>query len=103
MLLRKILRGAAMLASVSLPYGCLDHRKNEVYIWGNGVYQARPDALLQFQNFVPKKINNLPSNMISLSFGEYYEGGIDEKGGLWVWKTQEVDANKDEINGRSDH
>jgi hypothetical protein len=21
------------------------------YIWGNGYYQARPDALLQFKNF----------------------------------------------------
>jgi len=38
-------------------------------MWGNGVYQARPDALLQFQNFTPKKITNLPSNLIHLEFG----------------------------------
>jgi len=25
--------------------------KTVSYIWGNGVYQARPDALLQFRNF----------------------------------------------------
>ncbi len=25
--------------------------KTVSYIWGNGVYQARPDALLQFKNF----------------------------------------------------
>lgn len=32
------------------------NNKSDVYIWGNGYYQARPDALLQFQNFTPKKI-----------------------------------------------
>ena len=37
--------------------------KREVYVWGNGVYQARPDALLQFKNFTPKKIQNLPENL----------------------------------------
>lgn len=72
-------------------------------MWGNGVYQARPDALLQFKNFSPKKITNLPDNLVKLEFGEYYEAGIDEKGGLWIWKTQTMDANKDTINGQSDH
>lgn len=47
-------------------------KKNESYIWGNGRYQARPDALLQFHNFYPKKINNLPSDLVQLFFGEYY-------------------------------
>lgn len=39
------------------------NQKNDAYIWGNGYYQARPDALLQFQNFYPKKISNLPENI----------------------------------------
>lgn len=28
--------------------------KHKTYLWGNGYYQARPDALLQFKNFTPK-------------------------------------------------
>lgn len=72
-------------------------------MWGNGVYQARPDALLQFKNFFPKKITNLPDNLISLEFGEYYEAGIDEKGGLWIWRTQTVDSNMDSSTGTTDY
>ena len=74
-----------------------------MFIWGNGVYQARPDALLQFHNFTPKRITNLPDNLVSLAFGEYYEGGIDSEGGLWVWRTQEIDANKEALNGNMDN
>lgn len=55
-----------MMAATSLPFLCADKRKNEVYIWGNGVYQARPDALLQFKNFSPKRITNLPDNLAML-------------------------------------
>ena len=46
---------AAAAALLAPPLFCQDP-KREVYIWGNGVYQARPDALLQFKNFTPKKI-----------------------------------------------
>ena len=49
---RPFIAAAALLAP---PLFCQDP-KREVYIWGNGVYQARPDALLQFKNFTPKKI-----------------------------------------------
>lgn len=70
--------------------------KREVYIWGNGSYQARPDALLQFYNFTPKKINNLPDDLDYLAFGEYYEGGIDIKGNLYIWERKSIDANFEE-------
>lgn len=66
MFLKTLIRGAALMAASSLPLYCAEKRKNEVYMWGNGVYQARPDALLQFKNFFPKKIANLPDNLISL-------------------------------------
>ena len=69
MLFRNLIKGTALMAATSLPFLCAPKRKNEVYIWGNGVYQARPDALLQFKNFTPKKITNLPDNLISLTFG----------------------------------
>ena len=72
-------------------------------MWGNGVYQARPDALLQFKNFQPKKITNLPDNLTCLEFGEYYEAGIDQTGGLWIWRSQTMDSNLDKTNGNIDN
>ena len=57
------------MAATSLPFMCANKPKNEVYLWGNGVYQARPDALLQFRNFHPKRITNLPDNLVKLEFG----------------------------------
>jgi hypothetical protein len=95
-MLRKIANRAAILA-VPLLLGSLscNESKNSVYIWGNGHYQARPDALLQFQNYYPKKIENLPPNIVSLYFGEFCEAGIDQKGQLYVWNKKEIDANYD--------
>jgi hypothetical protein len=63
---------AGIMASSMLPFICKEKEKHEVYLWGNGIYQARPDALLQFKNFTPKKITNLPDNLVKLEFGEYY-------------------------------
>lgn len=77
-------------------------QKRETYIWGNGYYQARPDALLQFHNFYPKKINNLPADIEELFFGEYYEAGIDNKGQLYIWDRHRIDANFDENNKDSE-
>jgi hypothetical protein len=91
---------AKRLSIITMPvllgsYLC-NEPKYSVYIWGNGHYQARPDALLQFQNYYPKKIANLPNNIVSLFFGEFYEAGIDKKGQLFVWSKKEIDANYDE-------
>lgn len=83
------------MAATTLPLWCAQKRKNEVYMWGNGVYQARPDALLQFKNFSPKKITNLPDNLVRLQFGEYYEAGIDDQNNLWIWLAQTLDSNID--------
>lgn len=66
MLFRNLFKGAAFMAVSSLPIFCAPKYKNEVYMWGNGIYQARPDALLQFKNFTPKKITNLPDNLVKL-------------------------------------
>jgi hypothetical protein len=72
MFLRPMLKKLALfplffLATDPEKYTCA--AKNEIYIWGNGYYQARPDALLQFANFTPKLITNLPNNLIHLEFG----------------------------------
>lgn len=83
-------------SSVVLPAVACKEPKKEVYIWGNGVYQARPDALLQFKNFSPKRIDNLPADLVALAFGEYYEGGITSKGELFIWETQTLEANLDD-------
>lgn len=86
------------IAAASLLFGSAVYcntRKHETYIWGNGSYQARPDALLQFLNFYPKKVNNLPADLVQLFFGELYEAGIDSKDQLYLWEKHEIDANKD--------
>lgn len=62
-------------------------------MWGNGYYQARPDAILQFKNFTPKHIKNLPDNLVHLEFGEFYEAGIDLDGNVFIWDVQNMDAN----------
>lgn len=69
--------------------------KTVSYIWGNGVYQARPDALLQFRNFEPKRITTLTGDksMRMLRFSEYYEAGIDTQGRLYVWPIKPLDSN----------
>ncbi len=66
----KILRfsTAAVFAPVVSSVLC-KNKRNDVYIWGNGFYQARPDAILQFKNFEPKLIKNLPKNLVKLKFG----------------------------------
>lgn len=101
MFFKSILRRLPLLAMTvsTLPFMCKD--KHEVYMWGNGVYQARPDALLQFQNFTPKKISNVPDSLVHLELGEYYEAGIDDSSNLYVWRTQQLDANIEE-EGRKD-
>jgi hypothetical protein len=95
MLFKAILRAMPLaLAAVSPHFFCKEEPlRHQVYLWGNGVYQARPDALLQFQNFTPKLITNLPANLVQLELGEYYEAGIDNEGALFVWSTQTTDAN----------
>ena len=50
---------------------------------------------MQFRNFVPKKIVNLPDNLVSLHFGEQYEGGVDKEGRLFIWDKHSMDANLD--------
>lgn len=72
---------------------CKEKNENKTYIWGNGFYQARPDALLQFQNFCPKLITNLPKNLVQLEFGHYFEAGIDSEGVLYIWDKHVIDSN----------
>lgn len=94
---RKIATRTA-LAAASVLFGSAvlcNTPKYETYIWGNGSYQARPDALLQFLNFYPKKVANLPSNLTQLFFGEHYEAGIDSNDQLYIWEKHQIDANLD--------
>jgi alpha-tubulin suppressor-like RCC1 family protein len=51
--------------------------------------------LLQFHNFRPHHIKNLPNNLIDLKFGQYYEAGIDTEGNLYIWDKQALDSNFD--------
>jgi len=56
----RILLGCIGMSSIIFMPTVLCKKKRQVYIWGNGIYQARPDAILQFHNFFPKKIIGLP-------------------------------------------
>ena len=59
---RLFMRGIGLASMLLIPTAYCK-KKRSVYIWGNGYYQARPDAILQFQNFYPKKIEGLPENL----------------------------------------
>ena len=81
-------------AFITKKYLCAQNKKKyDTYIWGNGYYQARPDAILQFKNFTPKLIKNLPDNLKHIEFGEYYDAGVDDQGNLYIWDSQNIDAN----------
>jgi Alpha-tubulin suppressor and related RCC1 domain-containing proteins len=72
-------------------------QQTKTYIWGNGVYQPRPDAAMRFKNFEPKLIksflgpNNL--NMIDIAFGEHCEGGITTNKEVYIWQKHVMDAS----------
>lgn len=75
-------------------------KKTATYIWGNGYYQARPDALLQFKNFEPKLIKNFSGDksLKLLRFSPYFEAGIDIKGNLLIWPSKALDSNLSETS-----
>lgn len=95
-MLKMFSRSALAASALLISNVMCKNKKQEVYIWGNGTYQARPDALMQFKNYSPKKITNLPDNLISLHFGEFFEAGIDKDGNLYLWSKHQMDANVDE-------
>ncbi|EGR26934.1 phosphatidylinositol 3- and 4-kinase family protein, putative [Ichthyophthirius multifiliis] len=73
-------------------------QKTKTFIWGNGIYQPRPEATLQFKNFEPKLIEDFQGqkngiNLQEIIFTEKNEFGIDINGQIYVWPTQKLDAN----------
>lgn len=67
----------------------------KTFLWGNGVYQARPDATMNFSNFKPKVIENWRQEdlqMAQLAFGGVYDGAVDTKGRLMITKKQTMDS-----------
>jgi hypothetical protein len=75
-----------------------ESKSTSTYIWGNGIYQARPDAIMRFKNFEPKHIDNLSGprniNFKDLSFGEYHEGGITTDGKVYIWRKHVLDSSQ---------
>ena len=67
----------------------------DTYLWGNGVYQARPDQKISFDNFEPKKINNFAGeNTIKMiSFHEYFSAALTVKDKLIFWKSHELPSS----------
>lgn len=73
-------------------------KETKTYIWGNGVYQPRPDAALRFRNFEPKQIKTFQGkgniNLKDLAFGEYHEGGISTDGKVYIWRKHVLDSSQ---------
>ena len=81
--------------------------RTKTYIWGNGVYQPRPDALFRFRNFEPKLIKTFSGpeniNFKEIYFGEHHECGIDLNGDVYIWNKHKLDSSiNDGDNERSD-
>ena len=73
------------------------HLPTKTYIWDNGIFQPRPDAVLRFLNFEPKLITTFIGdknpNFKQVIFGEYHEGRVDINGNLYVWDKHLLDAS----------
>ena len=71
-------------------------KQTETFIWGNGIYQARPDAPISFKNFEPKLIKtftgNKNVNLKEVAFGEYHEAGLDVNGNVYIWRKHVMDS-----------
>ena len=100
MFAKNLIRGFSTLMALSAPtLLCADKKKQKIYMWGNGVYQARPDAIMQFKNLQPKQIKNLPDNIKHIEMGEFYDAGIDSNGKLIIWDKAVIDSSvSDEKN-----
>jgi len=76
------------------------NNQTKTYIWGNGVYQARPDAMMRFRNYEPKLIKTFLGkeniNLKDITFGENHEGGIDIYGNAYIWKKHKLDSSVSE-------
>lgn len=74
-----------------------DIKQTKTYIWGNGVYQPRPDASSRFRNFEPKLIKTFQGpngiNLKDITFGEYHECGIDMNGDIFIWDKHSLDSS----------
>lgn len=88
---RKILTSSSLFLPLVSAYSL---SCNQQYIWGNGVYQPRPSTLLQFHNYTPKAITNLPKAIQIFVFGQGVEIGIDDKGVMYCWDQQIIDSNQ---------
>ena len=72
-------------------------QNTKTFIWGNGVYQPRPDAALRFKNYEPKLIKTFMGkdgiNLKDITFGDNHEGGIDINNNIHVWKSHKLDSS----------
>ena len=96
MFLRFFRKGIPLfMAAFSSQLICAEKKKNiktQTYLWGNGVYQARPDALLQFHNFTLKKSGIYQIILFTWSSENTTKQALMRMG-VYVWLAQELDAN----------
>lgn len=79
----------------------------KTYIWGNGLYQARPGAALTFKNYFPKLIETFSGkdnvNLGFINFNKDFEVGLDTTGCVYIWpktKMHSIPDKKVNYNAR---
>lgn len=76
-----------------------DKDPSKTYIWGNGLYQARPGAGLSFKNYFPKLIETFTGkdnlNLEYWSANRYFEVGLDSNGCVYMWPKKKLHAVPD--------
>lgn len=89
------------------PFKDLESTEAEIFLWGNGWYQAKPGSLPNFSNFSPKKQImavdqkqhefKVP-DLVDLAESEKAILGIDSKGNIWSFDNKKIAAMKDDAD-----
>ena len=87
----------------SNPFKELKNPSHDLYLWGNGWYQAKPGSVPNFPNFSPKKQKfsldkantQFPvPNLKNLASSEKIQIGVDAKGNIWAFDNKKIPAQK---------
>jgi alpha-tubulin suppressor-like RCC1 family protein len=91
----------------SNPFNDLIKEKKEVFIWGNGVYQAKPGVVPNFINFSPKKqLFSLDKkkakygvpDIVDIEASDKLLICLDSKGNIWSCDNKQIWSAKKDSN-----
>jgi alpha-tubulin suppressor-like RCC1 family protein len=88
-----------------------ENEKTDIYLWGNGYYQSRPENINQNKNFVPKKIIGASENNTKIVknipffqnvlFDEKNGFGLDKEGKVYVFDNRKISSFEDDSNPKN--